>query len=69
MPDPVYENSAFSTFGNSAEIKALARGLTLSLDNVTPHPLCLLAVSELQLYLRDQQEWNHSFECYRVQKE
>jgi tRNA pseudouridine32 synthase/23S rRNA pseudouridine746 synthase len=61
MPSLVYENSAFSIFEKSTEITALARGLTFSLDNTTPHPLCLLAVSELQLYLRDQQEWNHNF--------
>ena len=61
MPRLAYENSAFSIFEKSTEAKALARGLTFSVDNTTPHPLCLLAVSELQLYLRDQQEWNHSF--------
>lgn len=61
MPRPAYENSAFSIFEKSIEAKALAEGLTFSLDNTKPHQLCLLAVNELQLYLRDQQEWNHSF--------
>jgi tRNA pseudouridine32 synthase/23S rRNA pseudouridine746 synthase len=61
MSRPVYENSAFSPFEDSAKIKALARGLIFSLDNPIPHPLCLLAVDELQLHLQHQQEWNHSF--------
>lgn len=69
MPRLEYENSAFSIFEKSTEAKALAEGLTFSLDNTAPHSLCvttpeplsLLAVSELQKYLQDQEEWNHSF--------
>src|SRR5690606_405305 len=61
MPSLAYENSAFSHFEKSTEIEALAEGLTFSVDNTSAHPLSLLAVSELQLYLQSQQEWNHSF--------
>jgi len=58
MPSLPYENSAFSHFETSTDIEAMAKGLTFSLDNIPPHPLSLLAVSELQLYLQNQQEWN-----------
>lgn len=61
MPRPVYENSAFSTFEKSTGVEALATGLTFSLDNKTPHPICQLAVDELQFYLQHQEEWSHSF--------
>lgn len=60
MPSLDYENSAFSPFKKSATIKALARGLTFSLDNTTLHPLCLMAVDELQLHLQHHQEWIHN---------
>ncbi|WEK21373.1 MAG: hypothetical protein P0Y49_09490 [Candidatus Pedobacter colombiensis] len=60
MHNPVYESSAFCTFGESIEIEALADGLTFSLA-AERHPLCLLAASELQLYLQHQQEWKHNF--------
>jgi tRNA pseudouridine32 synthase/23S rRNA pseudouridine746 synthase len=29
--------------------------------NYKPHPLCLLAAKELQLHLKDQNEWEHNF--------
>lgn len=61
MPDPAYEYSAFSPFEKSTEIEALAAGLIFSLDLSTPHPLCQLAASELQLHLQQQQDWKHNF--------
>lgn len=47
-------------FKNEAAAAALARGLVFSLAE-NPHPLCLLAATELQDYLRHQQEWQHNF--------
>lgn len=53
--------TAFWPFNVSPSVHALAEGLVFSLENETPHPLCLLAVSELQLHLQHQQEWEHNF--------
>lgn len=47
-------------FKNEAGAAALARDLEFSLAE-NPHPLCLLAATELQEYLRYQQEWQHNF--------
>lgn len=49
--------TAFCPFEGSPSVYALAEGLTFSLNNAL-HPLCLLAVSELQLHLQQQQEWS-----------
>lgn len=54
-------DTVFCPFDVSPSVHALAEGLVFSLDNDTPHPLCLLAVSELQLHLQHQQEWVHNF--------
>ncbi|WP_343307555.1 pseudouridylate synthase [Chitinophaga niabensis] len=48
--------AAFRPFQTSLAVQQLAEGLTFSLDNAL-HPLSLLAVSELQLHLKHQQEW------------
>lgn len=53
-------NSVFCPFDASAAVSALSEGLHFSLD-ADPHPLCLLAAGDLQLYLQQQQEWNHNF--------
>ncbi|SFD15205.1 tRNA pseudouridine32 synthase / 23S rRNA pseudouridine746 synthase [Chitinophaga sp. CF118] len=60
MHNQVYRNSAFFPFDESKEVNSLAAGLTFSLNDA-PHPLCLLAAGELQLYLQHQQEWTHNF--------
>ncbi|MRG44508.1 pseudouridylate synthase [Chitinophaga sp. SYP-B3965] len=54
-------STAFRPFAVSSSVYELAEGLVLSLKETTPHPLCLLAVSELQLHLQYQQEWEHNF--------
>ncbi|MBW8683006.1 pseudouridylate synthase [Chitinophaga rhizophila] len=60
MSRPVSISSVFSHFDASADAENLSRGLVFSPDNGT-HPLCLLAVAELQTYLQGQPEWNHNF--------
>jgi tRNA pseudouridine32 synthase / 23S rRNA pseudouridine746 synthase len=60
MCKPVSTSSIFSPFAVSADATALSTGLVFSLNNGT-HPLCLLAVNELQAYLQHQQEWEHNF--------
>ena len=60
MPNLIDENSVFCPFEESAEINALADGLSFSLESEL-HPLCLLAASKLQFHLAHQQEWAHNF--------
>lgn len=60
MDNPVYENSAFIPFDQTINAEELAEGLSFSLGG-QPHPLCLLAVSQLQHHLKHQQEWIHNF--------
>src|SRR4051794_24529671 len=31
------------------------------LSGTEPHPLCLLAAEQLQVYLQNQEEWQHNF--------
>lgn len=40
---------------------------TLLVDE--PHPLCRLAIEDLQHYLRHQQEWNHNFGLSPIKQE
>lgn len=47
-------------FKSEATARNLARDLEFSLEDA-PHPLCLLAATELQDYLQEQQEWQHNF--------
>nr|WP_068890825.1 pseudouridylate synthase [Pedobacter panaciterrae] len=60
MSNLIDENSVFCPFEQSEEIKALALGLTFSLEDQL-HPLCLLAATQLQFHLTHQQEWIHNF--------
>lgn len=42
------------------DARVLPKQFTLMLNNV-PHPLCVLAAKQLQVYLQTQQEWKHNF--------
>jgi len=59
----VHQNSAFCPFDESTEINELAADLEFSLHDLNDelHPLCQLAVKELQFYLQHQQDWEHNF--------
>lgn len=50
----------FIPFDQSIEAYFLPERFTYPLE-YEPHPLCLLASEELQLYLNQQKEWEHNF--------
>ncbi|MFB6454115.1 pseudouridylate synthase [Chitinophaga sp. Hz27] len=52
--------AAFCSFKDQESASILARGLTLDLE-ADIHPLCKIAVAELQQHLEQQQEWTHNF--------
>jgi len=57
----MYNNdNCFITFNSSIESYTLPKRFTFPFY-YQPHPLCLLAVKELQHYLETQQEWQHNF--------
>lgn len=61
MPNPIDERSVFTAFEESTEIADLAKTLRFSLDQTSQHPLCLLAVENLQHHLQVQEDWEHNF--------
>ena len=56
----VREDLTFSPFEESLADYSLPDRFTFPFD-YTPHPLSLLAVEKLQLYLKSQKEWTHNF--------
>ena len=54
------EHSVFCAFEPSKAVHALAGGLTFSMGD-SPHPICVLAASDLQKHLQEQQDWEHNF--------
>lgn len=50
----------FSPFDDSASAYDVPDDFSISAGN-EPHPLCLLAVSQLQAHLEEQEEWEHNF--------
>jgi tRNA pseudouridine32 synthase/23S rRNA pseudouridine746 synthase len=50
----------FIPFGESLDGYEIPATFSMMRDH-TPHPLCLLAATELQHYLQTQQEWEHNF--------
>ncbi len=61
MTPPTKElNLIFSSLDESASVYDVPEVFSISPDN-EPHPLCLLAVSQLQDHLKEQEEWEHNF--------
>jgi len=54
-----YQDPFFTSFGNTIEATTLPQHFALLLDQ--PHPLCLRAAEELQVYLEQQKDWDHNF--------
>lgn len=50
----------FTSFDQSIAAYSLPERFTYPFE-YQPHPLCLLASSQLQVYLSDQKEWEHNF--------
>lgn len=50
----------FTPFNQSVAPSEIPEKFTLFL-NGTPHPLCLRAIDDLQVYLQTQQDWKHNF--------
>jgi len=59
LPLPSTDNF-FSPFDQSIASYSLPERFTYPFE-YAPHPLCLLASTELQLYLNQQKEWEHNF--------
>jgi tRNA pseudouridine32 synthase/23S rRNA pseudouridine746 synthase len=57
---PLIKDEFFTPFKGVANRYTLPDKFTFSIDN-KPHPLCLLAAEELQLYLKTQSAWQHNF--------
>ncbi|MBC9930149.1 pseudouridylate synthase [Chitinophaga qingshengii] len=53
-------DTAFCRFTDQGAARLMAESLTFSLDG-DMHPLCEIAVAELQQYLALQNEWKHNF--------
>lgn len=50
----------FTPFNQSVSQDGIPEKFTLFLSG-TPHPLCLVAIQDLQEYLQTQQDWKHNF--------
>ncbi|HET6245483.1 MAG TPA: pseudouridylate synthase [Bacteroidia bacterium] len=61
MTNPLVAIDAYFTpFDKSIENYLLPEKFTFPFE-YTPHPLCLLAVEKLQIYIQKQKEWEHNF--------
>ncbi|MGE0562216.1 MAG: pseudouridylate synthase [Flavobacteriales bacterium] len=60
-------NSYFTPFNQAIDLATLPLKFTYPFD-YTPHPLCLLAVKQLQEYLYNQQDFEHNFGLYQNQE-
>lgn len=56
-----FKITAFTAFEDQQASEALAVNLGSSFKLTEAHPLCELAVNDLQEYLKNQQEWEHNF--------
>ena len=54
-------SSFFTPFKSTRLMEELPNTFTLFVEEEEPHPLCLLAAKELQVHLKNQEEWNHNF--------
>lgn len=57
---PSLEKTRFNSFDQRAKELALPEKFTFPF-NYEPHPLSLLAVEQLQFYLKNEQKWQHNF--------
>ena len=55
------KNSLFTAFDDQRRCEELAKNVNVSAQITSAHPLCELAVNDLQNYLKTQQEWKHNF--------